>query len=417
MNTKRDVFPEWLGALPDGWKLTDIGRVFEERKEKVLEDDYQPLSVTMNGIVPQLASAVKAAEGSDRKLVKAGDFVINSRSDRRGACGVSPVDGSCSVINIVIHPRNQIYGSYFNYVLLSERFPEEFYRWGHGIASDLWTTRWSEMKKIQLPLPPVEVQRKIVRVIEEKTNEIDNMIMATESSIAEYKLLRQEIIEQAVTKGLDKDVELKNSGDKAFGDIPKHWSMKKIKRLFTITKNIAGEEGHQVLSITQKGIIPKDISKNEGQMAADYSGYQFVNCGDFAMNHMDLLTGWVDISSYNGVTSPDYRVFVLNDENNNCKKYFLYVMQMCYFKEIFYSLAQGVSEFGRCRLQADKFLHFEIMNPPYEEQCLIASYLDEKIGEVDSIICQKERMITELKQYKSAMIYEYVTGKKEVPNS
>ena len=417
MNIKKEYYPEWLVVLPDGWGLTDIGRIYEERKEKVLEDDYQPLSVTMNGIVPQLSSAVKAAEGSDRKLVKAGDFVINSRSDRRGACGVSPVDGSCSVINIVIHPHENVYGPYFNYVLLSERFPDEFYRWGHGIASDLWTTRWSEMKKIQLPLPPNNVQKEIVRVIEEKCVEIDNMIDATEASIDEYKLLRQEIIENAVTKGLDTNINFKDSGDKAFGQIPVHWSMKKIKRLFSITKNIAGEEGHQVLSITQKGIIPKDISKNEGQMAADYSGYQLVNSGDFAMNHMDLLTGWVDISSYDGVTSPDYRVFVMKDEEKYCKKYYLYVMQMCYFKQIFYSLAQGVSEFGRCRLQADKFLHFEIMNPPHEEQCLIAEYLDEKIGEVDSIIDQKEKMVVELKAYKAAMIYEYVTGKKEVQKS
>ena len=116
----------------------------------------------MNGIVPQLASAVKAAEASDRKLVKKGDFVINSRSDRKGACGVSERDGSCSVINIVIRPRDLYTAEYYNYVLLSTYFQEEFYRWGHGIASDLWTTRWSEMRKIKLPNPPDSVKKKIV---------------------------------------------------------------------------------------------------------------------------------------------------------------------------------------------------------------------------------------------------------------
>lgn len=414
MTTSNNISPEWLGTLPSNWSLTDIGRVYEERKEKVLEDDFQPLSVTMNGIVPQLSSAVKAAEGSERKLVRAGDFVINSRSDRRGACGVSDRNGSCSVINIVIHPHEDIYAAYYNYVLLSERFPDEFYRWGHGIASDLWTTRWSEMKKIQLPQPPFETQKAIVNVVEKKCVEVDNMISGTLASIEEYRTLKKEIIEQVVTKGLRKDVELRDSNDKAFGKVPSHWEMKKIKRLFSIKKTIAGEEGHQVLSITQKGIVPKDISKNEGQMAADYSGYQLVAVGDFAMNHMDLLTGWVDISMYDGVTSPDYRVFTLKDKTRNNASFYLYVMQMCYFKQIFYSLAQGVSEFGRCRLQADKFLHFEIMNPPYEEQCQIAEYLDGKIGELNLIICQKEKMVDELKAYKSAMIYEYVTGKKEV---
>ena len=94
---------EWLGAIPEEWKYTEIGRIYSERKEKAQEEDYTPLSVTMKGVVPQLDSAVKAAEGSDRKLVKKGDFVINSRSDRRGACGVAPMDGTCSVINIVIY--------------------------------------------------------------------------------------------------------------------------------------------------------------------------------------------------------------------------------------------------------------------------------------------------------------------------
>ena len=417
MEKKNNRYQEWLGSIPDSWELTVIGRIYEERKEKVNEKDYQALSITMGGIVPQLASAVKAAENSERKLVKKGDFVINSRSDRRGACGVSPVDGSCSVINIVIHPRKAICGDYFNYVLRSERFPDEFYRWGHGIASDLWTTRWSEMKKIQLPMPPVEIQKKIVRVLDINCKEINLMIDKTKKSIEEYKLLRQKIIEQTVTKGMNPNATMRDSGDVAFGKIPAHWGMKKIRRIFKIKKEIAGKEGYQVLSITQKGIIPKDISKNEGQMAANYSGYQLVEVGDFAMNHMDLLTGWVDISLYDGVTSPDYRVFRLKDEVNGDKRYYLYILQLCYFKQIFYSLAQGVSEFGRCRLQADKFLHFEVMQPPYEEQCQIATYLDYRIGEINEIIAKKEIMVKELEEYKKAMIFEYVTGKKEVSES
>lgn len=409
-----NYYPEWLGVLPDDWQLTDIGRVYEERKQKVSDTDFTPLSVTMNGIVPQLSSAVKAAEGSDRKLVKKGDFVINSRSDRRGACGVAPMDGSCSVINIVIHPHKDICGDYFNYVLMSERFPDEFYRWGHGIASDLWTTRWSEMKKIQLPNPPIDVQLKIVETLDSNCREIDTMIEKAEESISEYKALRQEIIENAVTKGINPNVKMKESGDTAFGKTPEHWDMAKIRRFFYINKVIAGEEGYQVLSITQKGILPKDISKNEGQMASDYSGYQIVNQGDFAMNHMDLLTGWVDISKYDGVTSPDYRVFKKREDVNANKQFFLYVMQLCYFKQIFYSLAQGVSEFGRCRLQADKFMNYEVMIPPYDEQCQIAEYLDYRIKEIDDILSKKEFMISELKAYKKAMIFEYTTGKKEV---
>ncbi len=143
---------------------------------------------------------------------------------------------------------------------------------------------------------------------------------------------------QAVTSGINPDVEMKDSGSVWFGNIPINWEMKRLKYVFHIQKDIAGEEGHTVLSITQRGIIPKDFSNNEGQFANSYANYQLVHKGDFAMNHMDLLTGWVDISKYEGVTSPDYRVFVLNDKNGMCPKYYLYMMQMCYSARIFYGL-------------------------------------------------------------------------------
>lgn len=191
--------------------------------------------------------------------------------------------------------------------------------------------------------------------------------------------------------------------------------MKKLKYVFYIKKDIAGKIGYDVLSITQKGIKVKDITSNAGQLAADYSNYQRVNVGDFAMNHMDLLTGWVDVSEYNGVTSPDYRVFNFISEKGYSRRYYLYLMQMCYMNRIFYGLGQGVSNFGRWRLQAEKFLNFTIPVPPIEEQEEIAQYLDVKCGEIDKIITEKEALVSELENYKKSLIYEYVTGKKEVP--
>ena len=169
-----------------------------------------------------------------------------------------------------------------------------------------------------------------------------------------------------------------------------------------------------MLSITQKGIKPKDLSKNEGQLAENYSNYQLVHIDDFAMNHMDLLTGWVDISKYEGVTSPDYRVFQLINKGSCHAKYYLYLMQMCYTNRIFYGLGQGVSGLGRWRLQADKFLNFTIMLPSYGEQKEIADYLDNKVNEFDRLIQKKEQYLTEIENYKKSLIYEYVTGKKEV---
>ena len=202
---------------------------------------------------------------------------------------------------------------------------------------------------------------------------------------------------------------MKDSGNPWFGSIPDSWYLKRIKYLFHIKKDIAGEDGHTVLSITQKGIIPKDLSKNEGQLAESYANYQLVKTGDFAMNHMDLLTGWIDVSKYDGVTSPDYRVFVLDDSQNNDKSYYLYLFQTCYSSRIFYGLGQGVSGLGRWRLQADKFLNFVIPVPPIAEQRAIPAYLDRQCAHIDNIIEKTKASIEEYKKLRQAVITQAVT--------
>lgn len=273
------------------------------------------------------------------------------------------------------------------------------------------------LKNIWIPVPNVNIQKEIVCCIKDACIGLDNILEKTRSSIEEYKKLKQSVITKAVTKGVRGNREMKDSQSMWFGQIPDDWNMRKMKYIFKIQKYIAGEEGHTVLSITQKGIKPKDLSKNEGQLAESYSNYQLVHIGDFAMNHMDLLTGWVDVSKYEGVTSPDYRVFGLIDKDNYCSQYYLYLMQMCYTNRIFYGLGQGVSGLGRWRLQADKFLNFSITVPSYEEQQEIANYLDKKCSAIDELIAKKEQYLSEIENYKKTLIYEYVTGKKEVPQN
>jgi type I restriction enzyme S subunit len=205
-----------------------------------------------------------------------------------------------------------------------------------------------------------------------------------------------------------------DSGSEYWGEIPDKWTVKRLKYVFSIVKRIAGQEGYDVLSITQNGIKVKDLSNNEGQIAQDYSNYQLVEVGDFAMNHMDLLTGWIDVSRYKGVTSPDYRVFKLDDENLFDRNYYLHLMQTCYRNKIFYGLGQGVSSLGRWRLQADKFLNFLIPVPDIVEQKAISDYINRKSTAIDSAISVKEKVIEKLESYKKSLIYECVTGKREV---
>jgi type I restriction enzyme S subunit len=151
---------EWFGDIPMHWKVVRVGSVFRERKTTVSDKDFPPLSVTKFGVVPQLESAAKSDNSDGRKLVRKGDFVINSRSDRKGSSGLARQDGSCSVIYIVLEPTG-IEPDYAEYLLKSVGFQEEFYRWGAGIVDDLWSTRYSAMKQIRIPLPPRDEQRKI----------------------------------------------------------------------------------------------------------------------------------------------------------------------------------------------------------------------------------------------------------------
>lgn len=192
------------------------------------------------------------------------------------------------------------------------------------------------------------------------------------------------------------------------GAIPENWGSCPLKHIFEIQKRIAGKEGYTVLSITQSGIKPKNMSA-QGQYAQDYSNYQLVYPGDFAMNHMDLLTGWVDISRHEGVTSPDYRVFVNRDASRFCSEYYKFIFQYCYSNKIFYGMGQGVSGFGRWRLPADMFLNFRLPVPSLEEQAKIASFLDKKICDIDAVITEVRASIEEYKAWKASIIHEAVT--------
>ena len=202
--------------------------------------------------------------------------------------------------------------------------------------------------------------------------------------------------------------EMKDSGVFWIGKIPSHWHCQRLKYLFAIKKEIAGELGFTVLSITQQGIKPKDMS-DRGQFSLDYSKYQLVKPGDFAMNHMDLLTGGVDISKYSGVTSPDYRVFYSRNPDSICADYYKYVFQVCYRQRIFYGLGQGVAGFGRWRLPADMFLNFSLPTPPLQEQIHIAKVLNEQCATIDAIVDEAKASIDDYKRWKASVIHQAVT--------
>ena len=343
-------------------------------------------------------------------ILNKNDFVIPARGNSIGSVTiVKDEQATCTQTTICSKNIRNININYLYFCCIGLK--DNWFKY-EGSAIPQITV--SQIKNNILPIPSLKEQEKIANYLDKKVTDIDLIIEKTKTTIEDYKKYKQSIITEAVTKGLNPNVEMKETNNIHIKFIPKSWKLKKLKYLFSIKKEIAGKKGLDVLSITQKGIKIRDISTNEGQMSMDYSKYQILNKGDFAMNHMDLLTGWVDISQYDGVTSPDYRVFVLNDEIKNSKEYYLYLMQICYSNRIFYGLGQGVSNLGRWRLQAEKFLNFSIPVPTLEEQQQIAEYLDKKVAEIDNLIAKKESLISEMEEYKKSLIYECVTGKKEI---
>ncbi|WP_422473868.1 restriction endonuclease subunit S [Endozoicomonas sp. ALB032] len=212
----------------------------------------------------------------------------------------------------------------------------------------------------------------------------------------------------AVTGKYRKYSEYQFSGISWARETPSHWKIKRFKNIFRIRKRIAGELGHDILSITQKGIKVKDTESGDGQLSMDYSKYQLVNPGDFAMNHMDLLTGYVDVSKYSGVTSPDYRVFTIEDEASD-KRYFLYLLQLCYAAKIFFPLGQGAAHIGRWRLPTEAFSEFRTACPTFEEQVQIADFLDREIVRIDTLTEEQQSLIRLLKEKRQAVISHAVT--------
>lgn len=424
MREMKDSGVKWVGEIPSSWKVYKVKQIADsnndvlpENYEEEQEIDYIEIgSVTYeHGVRTTEKMKFGNAPSRARRIVHNGDTIISTvRTYLKAIAYIndSLADKIVSTGFSVVTPHKDVVAKFLYYALSTHSFISNVE--AHSVGISYPAINNTNLMDLKIVLPMQREQIQIASYLDAKCSKIDEIIEKQQAIIEKLKEYKLSIITEVVTSGINPDVEMKDSGSVWFGSIPINWQMKRLKYVFHIQKDIAGEEGHTVLSITQRGIIPKDFSNNEGQFANSYANYQLVHKGDFAMNHMDLLTGWVDISKYEGVTSPDYRVFVLNDKNGMCPEYYLYMMQMCYSARIFYGLGQGVSGMGRWRLQADKFLNFHIPIPPYDEQKIIADYITDKVNHIEVEIDKRNKLIEKYQEYKKSLIYEVVTGKKEV---
>ena len=424
MKQMKDSGIEWIGETPEDWKFIKIGSIFRCRNEKVNDTDYPPLSVTRNGIVPQMENVAKTDANDNRKMVKVNDFVINSRSDRKQSCGVSDLDGSVSLINTVLYTENTdvILPEYTNLLMKNYGFAEEFYRWGHGIVADLWTTRWQEMKSIVLPLPNTQQQEEIVRFVQKKVCGIDNLIAHEQATIEELKADKQSVITEAVTKGIDESVLMKDSGVEWIGEIPKRWEIKRAKYIATsifkgngITKEDIVVDGDTPCVRYGEIYSKYNISFRQCETRTNKSNLsvlQYFNYGDILFAGTGELVEEIGKNIvYLGETEclAGGDIIVLRHKQNPVfLNYALYATHSQMQKSC------GKAKLKVVHISASEIGNIYVALPPIEEQKQIADYLDKKCADIDSLISIKQQKIEELKEYKKSLIYEYVTGKKEV---
>lgn len=406
--TMKDSGIEWIGEIPEDWATVPIGHLYSERKQKVSDTIYKPLSVTKQGIVPQLDSAAKSDAHDDRKLVCVGDFAINSRSDRRGSCGISDYEGSISLINTVLKPKTKIIPKYFDWLFHTTMFADEFYKWGHGIVADLWTTNWSDMKKIMVTLPSMPEQQKIADFLDKKCSHIDSILEKTKASIDECKQLKQSVITQAVTKGIRPNRPMKDSGIEWIGQIPEDWKIKKLKYSCS-NRNENYSSDYGVLEyFALENIESKSAKFIHTENVYDITQSQICKENDVVFGKLRPYLAKVYQVPALCCCSGEFAVFC---DFEGVADYYKYIMLSHWFINIVDASTYG-TKMPRANIQFIK--NMDITVPSKTEQIEIVSYLDEKCTEIDKLITKKEKLIAELETYKKSLIYEYVTGKKEV---
>ena len=275
-------------------------------------------------------------------------------------------------------------------------------------SASLWNEQY-------IPLPPPETQKRIADFLDEKCVKIDGLKNDIQKQIETLEQYKKSVITEAVTKGINPNAKMKDSGIDDVGQIPESWEEKKIKFLFDLVndQNHLPMDKVQLLSLyTELGVFPHGEQEERGNKAVTVEGYKKVKKNDLVVNIILAWMGAMGISNYDGVTSPAYDIYRPKSENAN-PKYYHYLFRTPWFAGECDKYGRGIMRM-RWRTYSQEFMNIKIPYPSAEEQKQIADYLDEKCSSIDSIISTKKHQLEKLEEYKKSLIFEYVTGKREV---
>ena len=423
---------EWLGKIPNHWRIRRIKNLFELRNEKNYEalEDVNLISLyTDKGVVQHSdlteTTGNKAVTADGYKIVKEDDSVVNIIRCWMGAVGRSAYNGVTSPAYDVYKPLHDTNSKYYHYLFRTSQFNGECYRYGRGIMLMRWRTYSTEFRAISVPLPPKDEQERIVEFLDKKLDDVDRLIGNVQTQIEKLKAYKQSLITEVVTKGLDSTVPMKNSGVEWIGEIPEKWSVVPLKSKFSfgkglpITKDDLVEEGIPVISYGQihakwnTGVTThENLLRYVNESYLESNSSALVKKGDLIMADTSEdrdgcgNCAYIDIDE---TVFAGYHTIILNALNSENNKYFAYLFLTDNWRSQIRKAVSGVKLFSISR----RILGcVSVLVPNNAEN--IVNYLDAKCAYIDRLIAIKQAKIEKLEQYKRSLIYEYVTGKKEV---
>lgn len=412
-----------------GWNIQRGKNILSLLERPVLEDDgvitcFRDGEVTLRSKRREEGFTFSLQEVGYQGI-EPGDLVVHGMDGFAGAIGISDSRGKATpVLNVMDSSQNK---RYLMYYLRCAAYCGLFLSLATGIRVRSCDTNWNKLKVILYLIPPIEEQERITKFLDKELLHINSVIEQTRASIEEYKKLKQAAITQAVTKGIRPDRPMKDSGVEWIGEMPTDWELLPFRRVL----NERNEKNAPVitterlsLSIDLGVTLYAEKTTNLDRFKDDFEQYKIAHAGDLVMNSMNMIVGATGVSPYFGCVSPAYYTFYDNEEHHVTAKFCEYIFRSKTMLRVLYSLGKGIYAIVRgddrvntCRLKVsrDDLRSIRIPIPSISEQREIVSYLDQKSKEIDELIKKKEKAVEELDSYKKSLIYEYVTGKKEVP--
>ena len=429
MQTMKDTKIKWLGEIPDSWQLKKIKYVLQERIEKnnPVRTTYILSLTAKQGVIPydeKEGGGNKPKEDvSAYRLAYPGDIVMNSMNILSGSVGLSQYFGCVSPVYYMLRPKEKDDDvRYYNYIFQTTLFQRSLFGLGNGILikesgnGKLNTIRMripmDKFGGLYIPIAPKDKQKKISDFLDAKCGETDILIKNIQEEIDVLEDYKKSVISEGVTRGLDCDSALKDSGIFYMGPIKETWSISKIGYICTkLSRGFLPEDTALVCS--NKGKVLVRDENAVGKMVSEDNAMQGIKKGDIAIHGMDTWHGAIALSEYAGKIT---RVVHVCDSTED-KRFVVYYMQYLAFQGVYKLISNGVRGNTSDFRSWDKVKDIYIPLPESrEEQKKICDHLDLVCKEIETAIDNKREQLDMLEQYKKATIYEYVTGKKEVPS-